>query len=196
MRSFRDILNASSLGSNKAILKNQLAQSPISRRTFLRLTVAAAALAIGGDATILEPNRPRIVRKDLSLRRWPARLDGFSIALLSDFHYDPYFSTHPLHASIGMVNDLHPDLVVLTGDFVTAPWADADNDKAAATAEPCARLLSQMHSRHGLWAVLGNHDCSTNPELVTRMLHAEGIRCLANESAAIEWDGARFWLAG
>jgi uncharacterized protein len=116
--------------------------------------------------------------------------------VLSDFHYDPYFTTHPLHASIALVNDLHPDLIVLTGDFVTAPWADADNDKAASAAEPCARLLRQMQSRHGLWAVLGNHDCATNPELVTGMLQAEGIRCLANESAAIEGNGARFWLAG
>ena len=76
--------------------------------------------ALAADTTLIEPNRPRIVRKEIALRRWPARLEGFTIALLSDFHYDPYFSVHPLRASISMVNDLRPDLIVLTGDFVSS----------------------------------------------------------------------------
>lgn len=176
-----------------------MAQFPISRRKFLRLTSATAVAAvatIGLDATLIEPNRPRIVRKDLSLRRWPARLDGFTIVLLSDFHYDPHFSVHPLHASTGMVNDLRPDLIVLTGDFVTSPELGGDDEKAASAAEPCARLLRQMYSKHGIWAVTGNHDYATDPEVVTSALQAEGIRFLANQSVAIERDGARFWLAG
>jgi predicted MPP superfamily phosphohydrolase len=194
-----DILNKLSPASHKAICKDQLAKLPINRRTFLRLTAATAATgvaAIGGDATLLEPNRPRIVRKGLSLRRWPARLDGFTIVVLSDFHYDPHFSIHPLHASIGMVNALRPDLIVLTGDFVTAPLGGGDDEKAASTAEPCARLLRQMHARHGSWAVLGNHDYATDRERVASALQAEGIHCLANQSIAVERDGARFWLAG
>jgi len=173
-----------------------LTQFPISRRTFLRLTAGTAVAALGADAALLEPNRPRIVRRDLSLRRWPERLDGFMIVVLSDFHYDPHFSVHPLHASTGMVNDLRPDLIVLTGDFVTAPMASANDEKAASAAEPCARLLRQMHSKYGLWAVMGNHDDATDPERVTKALQAEGIQCLANQSAPIEQDGARFWLAG
>ena len=52
---------------------------------------------IAGDSLLLEPNLPRIVRQDFSLPRWPERMNGFTIALLSDFHYDPYFSIHPLH---------------------------------------------------------------------------------------------------
>ena len=173
-----------------------MAQFPISRRKFLRLTAATAVAAVGVDSTLVEPNRPRVVRKDLSLQRWPARLDGFTIVVLSDFHYDPHFSIHPLHASIGMVNDLRPDLVVLTGDFVTSPTIGGDPEKAASAAEPCARLLRQLYSRHGLWAVMGNHDYHTDPERVTDALQAEGIRCLVNQSVAIERDGARFWLAG
>lgn len=173
-----------------------MAQSPISRRKFLLLTAATAVAAAGVDSTLVEPNHPRIVRKDLSLRRWPAKLDGFTIVVLSDFHYDPHFSIHPLHASIGMVNHLRPDLVVLTGDFVTSPTIGGDPEKAASAAEPCARLLRQMYSRHGLWAVMGNHDYATDPERVTSALQAEGVRCLANQSVAIERDGSRFWLAG
>jgi uncharacterized protein len=172
-----------------------LPRFPTTRRHFLAASAAAGAIALSGDGFLLEPNLPRVVRRTLSLIRWPERLNGFTVALLSDFHYDPYFSVHPLHAAIPLVNDLHPDLIVLTGDFVTAP-SFGNPRKAAALAEPCARLLRQMTAPHGLWAVLGNHDEDTDPVRVTRALQSENIHVLANESQAIERDGARFWLAG
>jgi predicted MPP superfamily phosphohydrolase len=56
--------------------------------------------------------------------------------------------------------------------------------------------LSQLTAPHGVWAVLGNHDDGTDPEHVTRVLESENIRVLANQSEAMERDGARFWLAG
>ena len=68
--------------------------------------------------------------------------------------------------------------------------------QAAFAAEPCARLLRQMTAPYGLWAVLGNHDEGTDHKHVTRALQAENIQVLANQSQAIERDGARFWLAG
>ncbi len=175
---------------------NRLAPLPITRRTFLRVAAGTGVAALGVDATVLEPNRPRVVRKDIALRRWPERLEGFTVAILSDFHFDPYFSVHPIEASIGIVNGLNPDLIVLTGDFVSIPELYGNEEKAALAAEPCADLLRQMHARHGLWAVMGNHDYYTNPWRVTSALQARGIKVLANQSSPIERDGARFWLAG
>ena len=172
---------------------------PTTRRRFIQLAAAAGVGAVAVDATFFEPNRPRVVRQEIVLRRWPARLDGFKIALLSDFHYDPYFSEHPLHAAVPLVNNLHPDLIVLTGDFVSLPMfgeTEESDLKAASAAEPCARLLRQMQASHGLWAILGNHDCATDAEVVTNALRGQGIPVLANQSAPIETSGARFWLSG
>lgn len=172
-----------------------MALFPITRRKFIRLAATAGVAALAADTTLLEPNRPRIVRKEIALRRWPARLEGFTVALLSDFHYDPYFSVHPLRSAIGMVNGLRPDLIVLTGDFVSVPWF-GDPAAGASAAEPCAQLLRQMQAPHGLWAVMGNHDAFTDPDRVTSSLRAAGIRVVSNQSAPIERDGARFWLGG
>jgi predicted MPP superfamily phosphohydrolase len=168
---------------------------PATRRQFLQRAAAVGAVAVVGDGILLAPNFPRIVRQVLRLQRWPERLNGFTVAVLSDFHYDPFFSIHPLHAAIGMVNGLHPDLVVLVGDFVSVP-PFGDEKKAAFAAEPCARLLRRITAPHGLWAVMGNHDDATDPERVTRALQAENIQVLDNQSQPIEQDGARFWLAG
>jgi uncharacterized protein len=172
-----------------------LAFSPITRRKFIRLAASAGVVALGADTTLLEPNYPRIVRKEIALRRWPARLEGFTIALLSDFHYDPYFSVHPLRSAIGMVNGLLPELIVLAGDFVSVPLF-GDSAAGASAAEPCAQLLRQMHAPHGLWAVMGNHDAATDPARVMSALQDVGIKVLSNQSMPIERDGGRFWLGG
>ena len=116
---------------------------PRTRRQFLYRAALVGAVAIAGDSLLLEPSRPRIVRRDFVLPRWPEQMNGFTIALLSDFHYDPYFSVHPLRRAIPLVNGLRPDLIVLTGDFVSVP-AFGDESKAAIDAEPCARLLCRM----------------------------------------------------
>lgn len=164
----------------------------------MRLAATAGVTALAVDTTLIAPNFPRIVRQEIVLRRWPERLEGFTIALLSDFHYDPYFSVHPLRSSITIVNELHPDLIALTGDFVTEPLhaKQGSRAKAADASEPCAQLLGRMQAPYGRWAVLGNHDVVTNPSRVINSLRAAGIQILGNQSAPIETNGARFWLAG
>src|SRR5579864_9696130 len=119
---------------------NRLPFPPTTRRKFIRVAVTAGVAALAADTTLIEPNHPRIVLQEIALRRWPDRLEGFTIALLSDFHYDPYFSVHPLRSSISMVNRLRPDLIALTGDFVTEPFhANKLNRlRSAVAAEPCA----------------------------------------------------------
>ena len=184
---------------SRAILERKgskrLAFPLTTRRKFIRVAATAGVAALAADTTLIEPNHPRIVRKEIALRRWPARLEGFTIALLSDFHYDPYFSVHPLRASIDIINDLHPALIVLTGDFVSVPYF-GNHAKAASAAEPCAQLLRQMKAPYGLWAVMGNHDAMTDSHRVTDSLRSVGVQVLDNRSVPIEDNGARFWLSG
>jgi uncharacterized protein len=173
-----------------------LAFLPSTRRKFIGLAATAGVGALALDSALLEPNFPHVVRRQIALRRWPERLNGFTIVLLSDFHYDPYFSVHPLHAAIPMVNQLRPDLIALGGDFVSLSLMPYNGEKDAAAAAPCAELLRQLHAPHGLWAVLGNHDFFSAPHLVIAALQGQGIRVLLNESVPIEQNGVRFWLAG
>ena len=173
-----------------------------SRRRFLRASAAVAAtgaLAMAADAVIVEPNRPQLVRVEVPLARWPSAWDGFKIVQLSDFHYDEFFSVVALRSAIDVVNGLQPDLVVLTGDFVTVPIvADYIHgaERGEKDAEPCARLLGHLRARFGVMAILGNHDVASNRHLVTESLQSHGIPVLRNRSIAIEWGGLRLWLSG
>ena len=170
----------------------------VSRRKFLITAgIALSSLALAEDTVIREPNQPELVRLEMPLARLPSAFDGFTIAQLSDFHYDPIFSITPIRRAIDIVNRLHPDLVVLTGDFVTIPpYAVHDYPRSAKAAEPCAKVLSGLASRLGSIAVLGNHDVHSDSKFVTTALQDHGIQVLCNRSIPIQQNGSRFWLCG
>lgn len=172
------------------------------RRKFLQLGIAGTAvgaLAVVGDGTIFAANDPQLVSIEVPLPRLHESWDGFRIAQLSDFHYDDYFSVVPLRKAIAMVNQQQPDLVVLTGDFVTSPKRRPSRPvamQAARAVEPCAALLTQLHTRAGILAVLGNHDIDTDAGHVIEVLQSHGIPVLRNRSVPLERDGKRLWFSG
>jgi uncharacterized protein len=163
---------------------------------------ALGALAIAADGVIFEPNRPHLIAVEVVLNRLTEPWDGFRIVQLSDFHYDDHFSVIPLRKAVDISNGLQPDLVVLTGDFVTGPLRGARSQigkqlkEAASAIEPCAQWLSQLRAKNGILAVLGNHDLSTDAPHVTAVLEAHGIPVLINRSVALERQGKRLWLSG
>ena len=135
----------------------------------------------------------------ISIPRLPPAFDGFAIAHLTDFHYHPIYTARPIIKGIREANKLNPDAVVLTGDFVTRPlfrFRRRAIDNIQAQAEPCAELLSHLRAKHGTYAVLGNHDQSSRPALITASLEKYGIRVLRNQAVSLERNGRRIWFAG
>jgi uncharacterized protein len=188
------------LGRHKA--KNALPDLPlvitrkITRRRFLYSGIVVgvgAALSLDG---FVQSNHPQLVRREITLRRLPRAFDGFTVAHLSDFHYEPNFSVVPIRKAVELVNGLRPDLIVLTGDFVTVPILEREQllRKSAETALPCAALLAQIQGPK--YAVLGNHDARANADLIVRSLEGQGIAVLRNRSLPIERGSGRIWLAG
>ncbi|MBV9624385.1 MAG: metallophosphoesterase, partial [Acidobacteria bacterium] len=156
----------------------------------------ASAVALGIDG-FAESNRIALVKLEVPLLRLPAAFDGFSIAQLSDFHYD-HFTAAPIQKAVEMVNQLAPDLIVLTGDFVTAPIVEhsLSRKEAAAPIEDCARELERLTAPAGCFAVLGNHDISTDSNRVAHTLAEHRIPVLRNRALALERGRERIWLAG
>ncbi len=173
----------------------------VSRRKFLQGAAAATvagALAIGSDAAIFEPNDPKVVRLEISVKRLPEAFDGFTIVQLSDFHYGELCAI-PIRRAVEIVKKLQPDMVVLTGDFITVPlWSHflRDRSQPANDAEPCTRMLRELRPAAGMFAALGNHDVNSDGRWITEIIESNGIPVLRNRSIPIEKGGARFWLAG
>lgn len=170
-----------------------------SRRKFIQGLVALGIAGLGVDS-LVEANHPVVVHLEVHLKRLPAAFDGLRIAQLSDFHYDENFSATAIRAAVKVVNQLNPDLVTLTGDFVTSPFAASrlhrSRKRAARAASPCAELLSDLRAKNGVMAVLGNHDWNTDPGQIAEILTAHQIKVLRNSSIPLEREGKRLWLSG
>ncbi len=167
----------------------------LSRREFIGISagsVAGAALGVG----LYEPHETRISQIEVRLKRLPAVFEGLRIAQLSDIHFNSFMTVGHLNRVIELTNAQKPDLVLLTGDFVTAT-RKRERYASAEQAWPCANVLRRIVSPLGCFAVLGNHDYDTNPDIVAEALSNGGrIQVLRNKAVAFERDGARLWLAG
>jgi predicted MPP superfamily phosphohydrolase len=151
------------------------------------LRALAFNLGEAARAALTEPFRLTVEHHQIRLRRLPRELDGFRIVQLSDLHHSPFTSLEQIERAIATANSLQPDIVALTGDYVS---------KERAYAAPCAELLGELSPRHGVFAVLGNHDHWTDAALITDLFRAEGITMLINQGMRFEKNGAAFWLAG
>lgn len=171
----------------------------LTRRQLLATSALGAIglAAIGAGALYHDTADLKITRLDVPLRRLPSRFDGLRIVQLSDFHYDRYVDVRIITSAVQAANQLQPDLVVLTGDFVTqGPFTGQYDPPSARDAEPCSQILSRLRSRLGIFAVLGNHDYYTDPNVVAEILRSRGFHVLRNHSFAVEQEGSRLWIAG
>lgn len=151
------------------------------------LRALATNLADVTRAAFDESLRLVLEQHKITLERLPPELDGFRIVQLSDIHLSPLTSRELVERAVETANRLRPDMIVLTGDYVSH-----EREYVA----PCAGLMGRLRARCGVYAVLGNHDHWTDAELVTDLFKLEGIRMLTNEGMRFEHKGASFWLAG
>lgn len=130
---------------------------------------------------------PEITETDIWLRRLPRAFDGLRIVHLTDIHHSIFTPLEDIQRAVHLVNLLRPDLIALTGDYVTLSptyiW-------------PMARVLGKLRARLGVFAVLGNHDFQVDAGEITRALRTQHIRVLRNSHFALRGGIAHLWVVG
>ena len=164
----------------------------ISRRTLLQAGVAGAA-ALALYASEVERHWIEVTQTEIRLSGLHDALHGLRVAQLSDIHMDEYTEPFFLRDAVERINQLQPDVVLLTGDFVSD--VPMGVKFATGAAWQCANLLTELHCPRR-YAVLGNHDHAVGAQPVIEALTANGIAMLDNAYTPFERDGARLWLAG
>jgi predicted MPP superfamily phosphohydrolase len=154
--------------------------SELTGRRFLRLAGLGATglMAVTAGTSLVQTHQVVVERSEIRLARLPNELDKLTIAHLSDFHYGSSYDAEVIRAAVRAVNQLNPDLVVLTGDYITLSNIGS-RYSAAQGAKPCAQILSELRAPMGIFAVLGNHD-QCNPQFIARSLETHGITVLRN----------------
>ncbi len=165
------------------------------------LLTRRAFLGLGGGAAVgLALYAGEISRHELQLARQTIRIAGLAetfrglrIAQISDFHFAEYTESFFAERVVREVNALRPDIVLLTGDFVS--MGPVRKGRAQDYAPIIAGILGKLECPYR-YGVLGNHDWMVNGDYVIETLAAVGIPILRNQSLPFERDGARFWIAG
>lgn len=166
--------------------------SLLTRRAFLGLGGAAAA-GLALYASEIGRHELVIERRTIPIRGLAEAFAGLRIVQVSDIHFMEYTEPAFVRHVVGEINRLRPDLVLLTGDYVT--MAPIEKHRAAAYAPIVADLLGGIACPHR-YGVLGNHDWMVDGLAVTESLKAVNIPILHNANVPFERDGARFWIAG
>jgi predicted MPP superfamily phosphohydrolase len=145
----------------------------------------AAVLAWGFSAGQLKVDRTSRV---VELPGLAPDHHGLRIVQISDLHIGNGLEGARLERMVERVNALDPDVLAITGDIF---------DYDPAWLEHGARILGGLRARHGVFAVLGNHDHYVGREAVAEALreHAPAIRLLREDVARLSTRSA-FYIAG
>ncbi len=164
--------------------------SPARRQVLEHAAPAAIAAPFVAGAYGLLYGRLNLetTRRPIRLARLPKAFDGFKIAQLSDIHVGPFMSEDEIRKYARIATELKPDLIVLTGDFIT--WD-------AATQPAVVNALAGLRAPFGVFGCLGNHDAWADAEDSLAALFAQrGIRILRQERVALQSGGDSLNLMG
>jgi uncharacterized protein len=164
--------------------------SPERRHFLARTAVALSATPFAACAYGMMYERTEIetTRQRITLRQLPTSFDGFHIAQISDIHIGPFMPVEEIRKCVAMVNQLKPDLVALTGDFVT--WEGSPQ-------RIVVEALSDLKAPYGIFGCLGNHEQWAGvSDSITRLFSKQGTRILRLENAAVKSGGERLNLIG
>jgi len=163
------------------------------RRKFLKagsltsLGIVTLPLTTFSYAAIAAKSEPIIERIDLKLNSLPDTLIGLKIVQISDLHTNQFIGQKDVERVAERVNREEPDIVLITGDFVS---------NSPKYIPICAAGLKDITAKYGLFGCLGNHDYYTDPVGVRNHMEAIGINLLVNSSEILLIRKTKITIAG
>jgi uncharacterized protein len=155
------------------------------------LVVIAVLFATSVYARGVEPRWFDLKTIDITIAGLNPVFEGYKIVQLSDIHArSAIMDRQQLEKVANIVNQQHPDLIALTGDYVT------DNGNKAESM--LVNAFSQLKATDGVVAIMGNHDREDKNDSIA----VEGafvkakVNLLNNAVYSIDKDGHQLNIAG
>ncbi len=155
-------------------------------RERMQLSLAMVMHALGRD---------RFREQDFEITEVPLEIpgldpafEGYRIVQIADLHLGHWLSPERLAGVVELVNRQEPDLVVITGDFVSYVVRQI--------ADALTASLRALQPKDATLAVLGNHDHWMGAENLRTILKASGVIELANTVYTLHRGEASLHIAG
>ncbi len=113
---------------------------------------------------------------------------NYKIVHITDIHLGQWITKEKLDGVVKIINQLEPDTIVLTGDYVSY--------QADKYLEDLQDSLTQLEAKDAKLSVLGNHDYWTNPDAIKGILKKSNIINLENEIHTITRNNKKLQIAG
>ena len=182
-------------GASRGTPPDFLPKNPLKRAffsTYLKLTHSRMVSRLWDLSAYPSPNGRldwmEITELALELPGLPEAFDGYRIAHISDLHVGTWLKSHGLVQAVEQVNAQSPDLVAITGDFVTSHPEDH--------APSIIEALKALTPRDGILAVLGNHDHWTDACMIREILTSIGAQDMSNRVVSLERKAQHLYIAG
>ena len=138
------------------------------------------------DGFLIEPFSLQVTHHEFSFDRLPTEGLPLRIAHLADPHVER--TTVRERKLVTLVDELQPDLILLTGDYLNLSYLGDDTAR-----RDFRTLASQLHAPYGVYAVRGSVD---SPLLTERLFAGLDIVVLENENVRLDVEGQEIYLVG
>jgi len=138
----------------------------------------------------IEPNHIEVTQTNITLPHLSPAFHNYRILQISDIHLDQWMPRRRLMEVVQRVNAQQPDLIVITGDFITG--------HATYVADDLSEALCQLHAPDGVLAIPGNHDHKKRAEIVKirQILHDTHVVDLSNSVHTLKRGENMLYIAG
>ncbi|HEY4602355.1 MAG TPA: metallophosphoesterase [Cerasibacillus sp.] len=168
----------------------------MNRRTFIKRMIGSGLLLIGlGSGSYyyarhIEPNRLHIQHETITSHKIPPAFNQFKIVQFSDTHIGFHYTTEQFSKLIDKINQLQPDLIVFTGDFVDRPHQFHWNNELNG-------LLKSLVAPYGKYWIYGNHDHGGyGTDILKKFMKDADFHLLQNTHTRINHNQEEIILAG
>lgn len=134
------------------------------------------------------PDKVDITQPSIVIPNLADEFNNYRIVQISDFHLGTWLDSHDLRAIVELVNLQKPDLIAITGDFISF--------EPTTYTQELIHSLSALEAIDGVIAVLGNHDHYTDANLIRKALKQCGIIELENNIHTIRRKNSCLHFAG
>jgi predicted MPP superfamily phosphohydrolase len=113
---------------------------------------------------------------------------GYRIVQISDIHMGQWITAERLMGVVDIVNRQNPDLIAITGDFVSYVFEPLAGDLASS--------LNKLRPRDAAVAILGNHDHWVDARGIRDLMRDCNVTDLSNDVFTIRKGRADLHIAG